>query len=393
MVITALLFSTSPAFALHGPSYITASDLKNLLEKAGQGDENAQVLLGNAYVNGHGAIKRDYAEAAKWLRRAAEQGDPVAIEAYLPLAGLYATGRGVPQDWAEAYFWYSLNLETPREQGYLKMGLGTPEVQLRDEAAKHLTPEQIAAVKKRLQEWNPTPSASHLKSLKEQQEKAEHGEIEWYGALGQQSELGFGMKPNYPEAAKWYRKGADAGDQGAQFHLGSLYFKGLGVPQDYAESYFWLFLSSMDAERYSITTDFRMRDEAERHLTAAQIAAIERRANEWRPNLDVTLLKARAEAGVMASQWTLARVYSEGLGEKLPQNFQEAYFWFALQAIRHNGISSGPDGVHKINELAESLRDTMATHLTSEQKADADKRVDAWMKAHPAGPPVVVVGH
>lgn len=29
----------------------------------------------------------------------------------------------------------------------------------------------------------------------------------------------------------------------------------------------------------------------------------------------------------------------------------------------------------------------------SGQKADADKRVDAWMKAHPDGPPVVIVGH
>lgn len=42
--------------------------------KAERGDATAQVQLGDAYDTGVG-VKRDVAEAIKWYRKAAEQGD------------------------------------------------------------------------------------------------------------------------------------------------------------------------------------------------------------------------------------------------------------------------------------------------------------------------------
>ena len=54
---------------------------------------------------------QDYAEAVKWYRLAAEQGDSAA---QYNLAVMYNNGEGVLQDYAEAMKWYRL----AAEQGY-----------------------------------------------------------------------------------------------------------------------------------------------------------------------------------------------------------------------------------------------------------------------------------
>src|SRR5271165_1671390 len=54
------------------------------------------------YANGEGVVQ-DYAEAAKWYRKAAEQGYAQAQSA---LGFMYNTGQGVQQDFAEAVKWF-----------------------------------------------------------------------------------------------------------------------------------------------------------------------------------------------------------------------------------------------------------------------------------------------
>jgi hypothetical protein len=51
--------------------------------------------------NGRG-VPQNNAEALKWLRLAAAQGD---AEAQNNLGSMYGSGRGVPQDYAEALKW------------------------------------------------------------------------------------------------------------------------------------------------------------------------------------------------------------------------------------------------------------------------------------------------
>jgi TPR repeat protein len=48
------------------------------------------------------------------------------------------------------------------------------------------------------------------------------------------------LPPNYTEAAKWYRRAAEAGHQAAARALGSLYLTGAGLPQDAEEAARWL---------------------------------------------------------------------------------------------------------------------------------------------------------
>ena len=71
---------------------------------AEQGDVRAQTSLGGMYYNGQG-VQQDYAEATKWLRKAAERGYAPA-QAYLGI--MYWNGQGVPRDAVLAYMWLNL---------------------------------------------------------------------------------------------------------------------------------------------------------------------------------------------------------------------------------------------------------------------------------------------
>jgi uncharacterized protein len=112
-------------------------------KSAEQGNAGAQQSLAMLYEYGEG-IKKDSVEAAKWWRRAAEQGNSGGQRS---LGIMYRDGWGVPQNWMEAYFWLSL----ASAQSEFKTRIH------RDKAASHLTQKQIAAVKKRVAEWKPTP--------------------------------------------------------------------------------------------------------------------------------------------------------------------------------------------------------------------------------------------
>ena len=54
------------------------------------------------YDNGRG-VQKDYAQAVKWYRKAAEQGDAMAQGS---LGFMYENGRGVQKDKKEAAKWY-----------------------------------------------------------------------------------------------------------------------------------------------------------------------------------------------------------------------------------------------------------------------------------------------
>ncbi len=62
------------------------------------GDPKAMTMLGELYANAMG-VKRDYAKAADWYKRAADRGDR---EAMFALAMLRLAGRGGPVDREEA---------------------------------------------------------------------------------------------------------------------------------------------------------------------------------------------------------------------------------------------------------------------------------------------------
>jgi hypothetical protein len=156
-------------------------------KSADQGDAYFQMNLGGIYEEGRGGIKQDsaealkwylkasanqrfssaaqnaiantyerernYVEAAKWSRKSAERGDAVM---QMHLGDYYRDGKGVNQDWAEAYFWYKVGENNDALGGMLPQEVDNFWDSMSIE--KHLTPEQISAVNKRVSEWKPAPA-------------------------------------------------------------------------------------------------------------------------------------------------------------------------------------------------------------------------------------------
>lgn len=68
---------------------------------------------------------------------------------------------------------------------------------------------------------------------------AEHGDAKAEFRLGSMFYHGQGVQQDYREAMRWYRKAADQGDTKAQYDIGYMYDLGQGVPQDYSEALRW----------------------------------------------------------------------------------------------------------------------------------------------------------
>jgi TPR repeat protein len=114
---------------------------------AEQGHAEAQYNLGGMYAEGRG-VPQDYGKAVKWFRKAAEQGH---AEAQYNLGGMYFGGRGVPQDFVLAHMWFNLSISSPASEGETREAT---EIII-DLVASKMTPFQIAEAQRLAREWKP----------------------------------------------------------------------------------------------------------------------------------------------------------------------------------------------------------------------------------------------
>jgi hypothetical protein len=156
--------------------------LKWYRQAADQGHVVAQHSLGTMYALGQG-VPQDFTQAVYWYRKAADQGD---AGAQAILGRMYASGEGVPQDYTQTRYW----LYKAADQGYARAhwglgfvyeeGLGVPQdaaqayfwynlaaarlpvgtereqvVQARDRMATRLTSVQQADAQNRASTWQP----------------------------------------------------------------------------------------------------------------------------------------------------------------------------------------------------------------------------------------------
>ena len=136
------------------------------------------------YDDGLAAYNRgDYATAFQEWRPLAEQGDALAQQY---LGNMYATGRGVLENDAEAVKWYG--------------------------------------------------------------KAAAQGHASAQFSLGLMYFNGEGVTENDAEAVKWFRKAAEQGDALAQKNLGVMYVTGEGVPVNNVKAYMWWALAKAQGD-------------------------------------------------------------------------------------------------------------------------------------------------
>lgn len=138
---TVLASSKPPADAPSAPTILTAdsANLPQLRELAERGDAAAENALGLLYAQGDEkqAVKPDEREAARWFTRAAEHG---SVLAQSKLGSLYFSGRGLPKDNDQAYFWTVL----ARANGDAGSKALAPFIAVRLPVAQRATIEQQA---------------------------------------------------------------------------------------------------------------------------------------------------------------------------------------------------------------------------------------------------------
>lgn len=153
----------------------------------------------------------------------------------------------------------------------------------------------------------------YAKALPEFRAAAEAGNAGAQYYLGRMYFLSDGVKADYKRAAEYFRQAADQGYVNAQFYLGVMHYLGEGVTKDYAEALKW----------YG---------------------------------------KAAAR-GDSVSQYYLAVMHAAGSG--VPRDYVQAFFWFELSARAGN-----PTAVR--------FRDIISDRMTDADIAKARKLADGW---------------
>ena len=102
--------------------------------------------------------------------------------------------------------------------------------------------------------------------------------------LGLMYANGEGVRQDFAEAVKWYRLAAGRGQVDAQNSLGVRYKRGEGIGQDYVQAHKWFALSAanatLPADRARATANL---DAVAKLMTPDQIVEAEKLTREWKP--------------------------------------------------------------------------------------------------------------
>ena len=167
-----------------------ASAFQLFRAQAERGDPFGQYNMGVFYTDDSLGVPQDYAEAARWYRRAAEQGH---VEAEVKLAVMYAYGYGVPKDRSETLKWFLKAAEQGDVDAQYNVGFMY-------RAGRDVARNDAEAAK-----WY--------------RRAAEHGSRNAQAILGVMLAKGEGVHQNRQEAALWLQRAADNGHVGARYDL------------------------------------------------------------------------------------------------------------------------------------------------------------------------------
>ena len=214
---------------------------KYLTKAAEMGLPHAMYGLANL----HG-FKGDKKQAFKWYLKAAENG---LIDAYYYVGNAYKRGEGVQQDSQKALKWLELAAEyqirdAARELAEIyQEGLGNVPQNLEKAQEFYLLAKESGE--------NVERSVQQLQSRLAVRddfgallERAKEGNLEAQKDLAMAYVRGDEIEQNYEEAFKWYKAAAEQGDADAQNSLYNRYAKGEGVEQNSEEAMKWLHRSA-----------------------------------------------------------------------------------------------------------------------------------------------------
>lgn len=145
---------------------------------------------------------------------------------------------------------------------------------------------------------------------------ADAGQAEAQFDLGVLYAKGLGVAQDLNEAAGWYRKSAAQGNAEAEFALGQMYARGWGVPRDVADAIRWFDLAN-SVENDGPPTDWM---------------TIEGFGMEQDPQQAAYWYRLAADNGHAEAQYYLSRLYAGGKGVKRDE--AQAERWVSASATQ-----------------------------------------------------------
>ncbi|RKZ48253.1 MAG: hypothetical protein DRQ58_04875 [Gammaproteobacteria bacterium] len=303
----------------------TASDIQPLAVK---GDSEAQFQLGALYYQGKG-VKQDYSQAFLWYRRAAQQGN---ADAQYSLGNMYLMGEGVTQDDNQARQWYEKAAEQGHESSqhnlqslqHITAAEPEPEYNPNDNKQDNNLPELDDAT---LEE--PEEEKGFFSKLFGKDDADEEELDESYGSSEEIDE---------PRASseQLSADSSDTTDDSASniYERGLAFEFGEGVPQNYSTAYEFF------------------RKSADQNYAPAQyklgLAYAYGQGTEKDPEAAIEWYKKSAAQGYALAQRTLATLYMSGDG--IEQNMPLALAWYDILADGGNVMD-----VHRRDALKEKL--------------------------------------
>ena len=220
---------------------------------ADRGLAQSQANLGILYREGEG-VPADMEEALRWFRLAASQGHPVAM---VEIGRAYRFGDGVATNLDEAIRWFekatSQKSASDKDRGLARLNLGLlyEEKGDADEAVPFYRQaaeegQTDAMVQLYLCYWSGNGVERDRAKAMEWLRKAAEARSPWAECLmGYRCEqvewVGEGTerhltRPDLFGALRWYRRSAEQGWAGGQYHLGMMYLEGKAVAPDEARA-------------------------------------------------------------------------------------------------------------------------------------------------------------
>ena len=185
-----------------------------------------------------------------------------------------------------------------------------------EKGIKHYRPDDVAA------------AVRELKPL------AEQGNAEAQFKLGSLYYQGWGVSQDYREAVKWLRKAAEQDHIFSQTTLGTVYADGVGgvVEKDYPQALMWFIFAAAKGDMEAM----EFRDTLANRMMPSQIAEAQKLARDFKPQDAYTKsleeLKTLAVQGDATDQFKIGLIYYKGQG--VPSDYLEALGWFKKAALQ-----------------------------------------------------------
>jgi len=189
---------------------------------------------------------------------------------------------------------------------------------------------------KGIRHYKPDDAVAAVRELKP---LAEQGNAEAQFNLGSLYYQGRGVPQDYREAIKWFRKAAEQGHRFSQTTLGTVYAEGVQgvVEKDYPQALMWFIFAAARGDMEAM----EFRDALANRMTPAQITEAQTLVREFKPQDVYTRalqeFKTLGAQGDVAAQFRVGLIYYKGQG--VQPDYPEALRWFKKAALQGHPLA------------------------------------------------------